>query len=75
MVFTVPAHAQTPSLDGGKAETDCLAQGCSIDMGDAILVAHAAIREIETLTRYIAIRVGGIVGPEPGVEKRLREHD
>lgn len=68
VVFTVPAHPQTPSLDGGEAETDCLAQSRSINMGDAILVAHTAIRKIETLTRNIAIWVGSIVGTKPDVE-------
>jgi hypothetical protein len=34
-------------------------------MGDAILVADTAIREIEALTGNVAIWVGRIVGGEP----------
>jgi hypothetical protein len=65
MIFAVPSHTQTPRLDGGETETDGLAQGCGIDMGDAILVADTAIRKIEPLAGNIAIGVGSIVGREP----------
>jgi len=65
MIFAVPSHTQSASLDSWEAESNSLAQGGSINVWDPILVTNTAVREVEPLTRNIAIRVGGIVCSQP----------
>ena len=66
MVFRVSANAETASLDIREAKADSLAKGSGVHMGDAIMIAYAAVRIIKALTGNIALAVRGIVGIEPG---------
>jgi hypothetical protein len=65
MIFTIASNPQAPGLDRGKAKTDRLSKGCSIDMGDPVLIADPAVREVEALARDISVWIGGVVGVEP----------
>lgn len=69
MIFTVPSYAQPPSLNRGKAKTNGFAESGSVDMRDLILFTNSTIGEVETLSGYISIRIGGIIGTEPKEEK------
>ena len=66
MIFAVPSDAQPASLDSWETEANGLAQGGSINVGNTILVAHPAIREIEALTWYISIGIWSIISGKPG---------
>lgn len=65
MVFAIPANTQTPCFDSGKTESDGLAERCSINVRDLVLVADSAVRKIKALAWYIPIRVRSIVGGQP----------
>jgi len=73
MIFAVPSHAKSSRLDSRETETDGLAQGRGVDMGDAILIADTTIRKIEPLAGDIAIGVGRIVGREPDGSENDKE--
>lgn len=65
MILAISTYSQATCLDVWEAEPDGLTEGCGIDMRNAVLVADTTIRKIETLTRYIAIGIGCIVGSQP----------
>ena len=65
MIFAIASHTQAPRFDRGKAEPDGLTQGGSVDVRDPILIANSSVREIQSLTGDIAIRVRGVVGRQP----------
>ena len=65
VIFAIASHTQAPRFDRGKAEPDGLAQGGSVDVRDSILIANPSVREIQSLTRDIAIRVGCVIGRQP----------
>ena len=65
MIFAVPSYAQAPRFDRGKTEPDGLAQGGSVDVRDSILITNSPVREIQSLTGDISIRIRGIVGRQP----------
>jgi hypothetical protein len=71
MIFAIASHTQAPSFDRGKAEPDGFAQGGSVDVRDPILIANSSVREIQSLTGNIAIRVGSIVGRQPVTDSDL----
>lgn len=65
MIFAIPSYTQAPCFDRGKAEPDGLAQCGSVDVRDPILITNSPVREIQSLTGDIPIRIGGIVGRQP----------
>ena len=65
MILAVSSNAETSCFDCGKTETNSLAQGSGVDVGDVVLFADAAVGEIEALAGHIAIRVRCIVCGEP----------
>ena len=65
MIFAVPSYTQAPCFDRGKAEPDGLTQGGSVDVRDSILITNSPVREIQSLTGDIPIRIRGIVGRQP----------
>jgi hypothetical protein len=74
MIFAIASHTQAPRFDRGKAEPDGLAQGGSVDVRDPILIANPSVREIQSLTRNVAIRVGCIIGGQPVTDSDLRRN-
>jgi len=79
VIFTVPSDAQAPGLDSRKTKSNGFAQSGGIDVGYPILVANPSVREIESLSRDIAIGVGGVVRRKPvkehGTKKRQCQHE
>jgi hypothetical protein len=71
MVLAVSSNTQAASLDSREAEADCLAQGRSVDVRDAMDVADVAVGIVQSLAGDIAVCVGGIVGGEPEERYRL----
>ena len=65
MVFAVPSHSQSTSFDSGKAQPNGFPQSRSVDVRNPVLVADAAVGEIEALAGHIAIGVRCIVRGEP----------
>ena len=65
MIFAVASHTQSSRFDRGKTEPDGLAQGGSVDVRDPILIANSSVREIQSLTGNITIRVRSVVGRQP----------
>jgi len=65
MIFTIASHTQAPCFDRGKAEPDGLTQCGSVDVRDPILIANSSVREIQSLTGNVAIRIWCIVGRQP----------
>lgn len=65
MIFAISSHSETAGLDGGETETDSLAEGGGIDMGDLILFADTTVGKVETLPGHVPIRIGGIISAKP----------
>jgi len=65
VIFAVASDAKTAGLDGWETETDGLAEGSGVDVGDAVVVAHAAIGEVEPLPGDISVGIGGVICGEP----------
>ena len=66
VIFTVASDAETAGLDGWETETDGLAEGSGVDVGDVVVVTDTTIGEIEALPWDISVWVGGVICGEPG---------
>lgn len=68
VVFAVPSDPKTSSLYSRKTESNGLSKCCGINMRNSVLVADPPIREIKSLTGYIAIRIWCIIGGQPATQ-------
>ena len=67
MIFTVPPHTKTPGFDCRETEPDGLPKRGSVNVGDTVLVADAAVGEVEPLAGDVSVGVRSVVGGEPAV--------
>jgi len=72
VIFAVASDAKTAGLDGWETETDGLAEGSGVDVRDAVVVAHAAVGEVEPLPGDISVGIGGVICGEPGRKDEMR---
>jgi len=65
VIFAVASDTKAAGLDSWETETDGLAEGSSVDVGDVVVVAHTAVGEVKPLPWDVSVGIGGVICGEP----------